>query len=93
MGIRDDEGLIFQEIRKKVLNEGEKSPPQKADAPKNEVTNHIKISLRSSFKLGLGMILGCALGLLIVSAILAIIGYALISITGTSFLAGIPPTI
>ncbi len=76
MAVRDDEGLIFREIRKKVLNEGAKElqkPHEKTDVVKNEVANHIEVSVFSGFKFALGMILGTFAGMIIVSIVLIIV--------------------
>ncbi|MFH1127191.1 MAG: hypothetical protein ABIG84_01525 [archaeon] len=91
MGIRDDEGLIFQDIRKKVLNEGE---PQRANQtnndanalPVNEVINHIHVNMPvfAGVKLGIGFVLGGFVGLIIASFILGVLGYILFSLAGGS---------
>jgi len=76
MAVRDDEGLIFREIRKKVLNEGSeepKKPHEKTDVVKSEVMNHIEVSVFSGFKFGLGMILGTFAGMIIVSIVLIVL--------------------
>ncbi len=76
MAVRDDERLIFREIRKKVLNEGNKEPQkphEKTDVVKSEVTNHIDVSVFSGFKFALGMILGTFAGMIIVSIVLIIV--------------------
>ncbi len=76
MAVRDDEGLIFREIRKKVLNEGSEEPQkphEKTDVVKSEVTNHIEVSVFSGFKFGFGMILGTFAGMIIVSIVVIVL--------------------
>ena len=79
VSLKDDEGLIFKEIRSKVLNEEHALVPKEASlavihpAPalvSTEVTNHVKVSLGSGFKFGLGLIFGSFVGLIIVSVLL-----------------------
>lgn len=86
MAVKDYEGLIFQEIRKKVLNEEsphDEKTAQKASIVKTEVTNHIKISIFSGLKFGLGMILGSFIGMIIISTILFIVGLLLTASIGS----------
>ncbi len=86
MAIKDGEGLIYQEIRKKVLNE-EPSPGKnnsgQSGITKNEVTNHIKISIFSGLKFGIGITLGSFIGIIIISTILLITGLSLAAIAGS----------
>ena len=86
MAIKDYEGLIFREIRKKVLNE-EPEPQQEeteqTNITGNETTNHIKISVFSGMKLGLGIVLGSFIGIIIISTLLLIAGLTLTAIAGS----------
>lgn len=93
MVIRDDEGLIFQEVRKKVLDEGESSENKLMNndtnvLPVNEVVNHIHINMPvfAGVKLGIGFVLGGFIGLIVVSVILSVLGYILFSLVGGSTL-------
>ncbi|RLG13867.1 MAG: hypothetical protein DRN71_04045 [Candidatus Nanohalarchaeota archaeon] len=85
MAIKDNEGLIFRELRKKVLNEEPEPKNNNAqpDITKNEVINHIKISIFSGLKLGIGITLGSFIGMIIISTILLITGLSLAAIAGS----------
>ncbi len=84
MAIKDYEGLIFRELRKKVLNEEpQQEETEQAIITKNETTNHIKISVFSGLKFGLGMTLGSFIGIIIISTILLITGLVLAAIAGS----------
>lgn len=96
LNIKDDEGLIFKEIRNKVLNNEQALVPK--DTPQDvihatpslvrtEVTNHVKVSLGSGFKFGLGLVFGCFVGLIIVSVALALIGSIASAVFGNSVIA------
>lgn len=86
MAIKDYEGLIFREIRKKVLNEEpepQEEGTEQTNITKSEATNHIKISVFSGLKFGLGMVLGSFIGMIIISTILLITGLILAAIAGS----------
>ncbi len=84
MPVKDYEGLIFREIRDKVLNEVPDSGQiEQACIPKSEVTNHIKISIFSGLKLGLGIMLGSFIGMIVISIMLLVTGVILTAIAGS----------
>ncbi len=96
LNLKDDEGLIFKEIRSKVLNEEHSLVPKEAPLDvihatptlvRTEVTNHVKVSLGSGFKFGLGLVFGCFVGVVIVSISLVIIGAVASAIFGNSVIA------
>jgi len=96
VNLKDDEGLIFKEIRRKSPERGtcpgaERAPLDVIHATptlvSTEVTNHIKVSLGSGFKFGLGLIFGCFVGVVIVTIALAVIGSLASAIFGNSVIA------